>query len=39
MDFLFSVISVQTFWKIALFLHFVVAVALLSAITLQAALA
>jgi uncharacterized membrane protein YeiH len=38
MDILSDVISVQTFWKIALFLHFVVAVALLAAITLQAAL-
>jgi hypothetical protein len=35
MDILFSV---QTFWKIMLFLHFAVAVALLAAITLQAAL-
>ena len=34
MDILFSV---QTFWKISLFLHFAVAVALLAAITLQAA--
>jgi hypothetical protein len=38
MDSLFSLISVQTFWKISLFLHFVVAVALVAAITLQAAL-
>ena len=38
MDFLFNVISAQTFWKISLFLHFIVAVALLAAITLQAAL-
>jgi hypothetical protein len=38
MDILFSLISVQTFWKISLFLHFVVAVALVAAITLQAAL-
>jgi hypothetical protein len=37
MDILFSVISVQTFWKIWVFLHFAVAVALLAAITLQAA--
>jgi len=37
MDILFSVISVQTFWKISVFLHFAVAVALLAAITLQAA--
>ncbi|HEY6259553.1 MAG TPA: hypothetical protein VIY51_27575 [Xanthobacteraceae bacterium] len=37
MDVLFSVISIQTFWKILLFLHFAVAVALLAAITLQAA--
>ncbi len=39
MDILFSVISVQTFWKISVFLHFAVAVALLAAITLQAAAA
>ena len=38
MDFLFNVISAQTFWKMSLFLHFIVAVALLAAITLQAAL-
>ena len=38
MDILFSLISTQTLWKIALFLHFVVAVALLAAITLQATL-
>ena len=38
MDFFFNVISAQTFWKISLFLHFIVAVALLAAITLQAAL-
>jgi uncharacterized membrane protein YeiH len=38
MDILFNVISVQTFWKLALLLHFVVAVALLAAITLQSAL-
>ena len=38
MDILNDVISAQTFWKIALFLHFVVALALLAAITLQAAL-
>jgi hypothetical protein len=38
MDTLFSVISVQTYWKILLFLHFVLSVALLAAITLQAAM-
>ena len=38
MDSFLSIISMQTLWKISLFLHFVVAVALLAAITLQAAL-
>jgi hypothetical protein len=36
MDMLFSMISVQTFWKILLFVHFVLAVGLLAAVTLQA---
>jgi len=35
MDGLFEIISVQTFWRILLFIHFVMAVALLMAITLQ----
>jgi hypothetical protein len=38
MDSILSIISMQTLWKISLFLHFAVAVALLAAITLQAAL-
>jgi hypothetical protein len=36
MDALFELISVTTFWRILLFLHFVMAVALLAAVTLQA---
>ena len=36
MDIIFDIVSVQTFWKILLFVHFVVAVALLAAVTLQA---
>jgi len=36
MDIIFSIISVQTFWKILLFFHFLLAVALLGAVTLQA---
>src|SRR6266581_5399119 len=36
MDILFDMISVQTFWKILLFIHFALAVALLAAVTLQA---
>ncbi len=36
MDILFDMISVQTFWKILLFIHFTLAVALLAAVTLQA---
>jgi heme A synthase len=36
-DFIFSVITVDTFWRILLFIHFLVAVALLAAVTLQAA--
>jgi hypothetical protein len=35
MDSLFELISVQTFWKILLFVHFLLAVALLAAVTLQ----
>ena len=31
----FDFISVTTFWRILLFLHFVMAVALLAAVTLQ----
>ena len=36
MDIIFSVIRVDTFWKILLFIHFTLAVALLAAVTLQA---
>ena len=36
MDFIFDYIRVDTFWKILLFVHFVLAVALLAAVTLQA---
>jgi hypothetical protein len=36
MDIIFDIISVQTFWRILLFIHFVLAVALLAAVTLQA---
>ena len=36
MDIIFNVMSGQTFWKILLFLHFLLAVALLAAMTLQA---
>jgi hypothetical protein len=36
-DVIFSVITVDTFWKILLFAHFLVAVSLLAAVTLQAA--
>jgi hypothetical protein len=39
MDTLFGIISVPTFWKILLFLHFVLSVALLAAVTLQTAAA
>jgi hypothetical protein len=35
-DIIFDIISVPTFWKILLFIHFTLAVALLGAITLQA---
>ena len=34
---MFGMISVQTFWKILLFVHFAMAVVLLAAVTLQAA--
>jgi hypothetical protein len=36
-DVIFSVIREDTFWKILLFVHFILAVALLAAVTLQAA--
>jgi hypothetical protein len=36
MDIIFDVVSVRTFWRILLFLHFLLAVALLAAVTLQA---
>jgi hypothetical protein len=36
MDTLFGVMSVQTYWKILLFIHFALAVALLAVVTLQA---
>ena len=36
MDIIFTVIRVDTFWKILLFIHFALAVALLAAVTLQA---
>jgi len=35
MDILFDLISVRTFWRILLFIHFVLAVALLATVTLQ----
>jgi heme A synthase len=35
-DFIFSFITVDTFWRILLFIHFLLAVALLAAVTLQA---
>jgi hypothetical protein len=37
MDILSDLISVQTFWKVLLFIHFLLAVVLLAAVTLQAA--
>jgi hypothetical protein len=37
MDIIFDVVSVRTFWRILLFVHFLLAVALLAAVTLQAA--
>jgi hypothetical protein len=36
MNMIFDIMSGQTFWKILLFLHFLLAVALLAAVTLQA---
>jgi hypothetical protein len=36
-DIVFSVVREDTFWKILLFVHFLLAVALLAAVTLQAA--
>ena len=36
MDVIFDIISVSTFWKILLFIHFTLAVSLLGAVTLQA---
>jgi hypothetical protein len=36
MDILFDYVSVRTFWRLLLFLHFLMAVALLAAVTLQA---
>jgi len=37
MDIIFEMVSVRTFWRILLFAHFLLAVALLAAVTLQAA--
>ena len=37
MDIIFDIVSVKTFWRILLFVHFLLAVALLAAVTLQAA--
>lgn len=37
MDIIFEFISVRTFWRLLLFVHFVLAVALLALVTLQAA--
>jgi heme A synthase len=36
MDFIFKLVRVDTFWNILLFTHFLIAVALLAAVTLQA---
>src|SRR6266852_6207165 len=36
MDIIFSVIREDTFWKILLFIHFLLAVGVLAAVTLQA---
>jgi heme A synthase len=36
-DILFTVITIDTFWRILLFVHFLLALALLAAVTLQAA--
>jgi hypothetical protein len=38
MDFIFDYIRVDTFWRILLFIHFLLAVGLLAAITIQAVL-
>ena len=35
MDIIFDIVSVRTFWRILLFVHFLLAVALLAAVTLQ----
>jgi hypothetical protein len=34
MDIIFDIVSVRTFWRILLFVHFLLAVALLAAVTL-----
>ena len=34
-DIIFDIVSVRTFWRILLFVHFLLAVALLAAVTLQ----
>jgi len=36
MDIIFEIVSVRTFWRILLFVHFLMAVGLLAAVTLQA---
>ena len=36
MDIIFDIVSVRTFWRILLFVHFLLAVGLLAAVTLQA---
>jgi hypothetical protein len=36
MDVIFEIVPVRTFWRILLFVHFLLAVALLAAVTLQA---
>jgi len=36
MDIIFDIVSVRTFWRFLLFVHFLLAVALLAAVTLQA---
>jgi hypothetical protein len=37
MDVIFNIVREDTFWSILLFIHFLMAVALLAAVTLQAA--
>jgi hypothetical protein len=37
MDIIFDIVSVRTFWRILLFVHFLMAVGLLAAVTLQTA--